>query len=216
MDILLFGPPGAGKGTQSAQLVDKKGYTHISTGDLFRYNFKNNTELGQEAKVYVNAGNLVPDELTTNMLKDRLDRLAIDESFILDGYPRNLLQAESLNLLLEANERSLSAAIFLDVETQDLISRLGGRRVCTSCSSVYHVVNNPTKKLGVCDKCEGDVVQRPDDSVDAIQHRLKVYEDSTAPLKEYYEKNGLFKRINGAGTTDQVYSKISSFLEEKA
>ena len=150
------------------------------------------------------------------MLKDRLERLAIDESFILDGYPRNTAQAQALEGLLGAMERTLSAALFLDVDTEDLISRLSGRRVCSGCSTVYHIVNNPPHSEGICDKCEGKVVQRPDDSVEAIQNRLKVYEDSTAPLKDYYEKNGLFKRIEGAGATDQVYSRISSFLEEKS
>ncbi len=212
MDILLFGPPGAGKGTQSALLVDKANYVHISTGDLFRYNIKNNTELGQEAKKYMNDGNLVPDTVTANMLKDRLARLEDGSQFILDGYPRTMAQAEGLESLLGSVGRKLSSAVFLDVDTEDLISRLSGRRVCSGCSAVYHSVNNPPHKQGVCDKCDGEVVQRPDDSVDAIQHRLQVYEDFTAPLKEFYQNKGLFKRIDGAGSTDQVYSKISSFL----
>ena len=209
MNILFFGPPGAGKGTQSALLVEKRGMTHISTGDLFRENIKNETPLGKEAKGYMDAGKYVPDEVTLAMVKDVFETKDMSKGFILDGFPRTTPQAEGL----DEKNMSLGKVIFLEVPNEKLVRRLTGRRVCKECGAVFHVEAKPPKTEGVCDVCQGELYQRSDDKEDVVGTRLETYEKNTAPLKEYYKNKDLVEEVDGEGSTDEVYSRIESVLE---
>ena len=185
MNILLFGAPGAGKGTQSALLVEKFKMSHISTGDLFRYNMKNDTDLGKEAKSYIDKGELVPDTVTINMVGEELKNID-GNSFILDGFPRNVAQAEALNTLLADHKLNLDKAIFLEVPNNEIVDRLSGRRLCKDCGAVYHVTAMPPKDGKTCDSCGSEnIYQRSDDQKEAIEKRLSVYAESTAPLKDF-------------------------------
>ncbi len=213
MNVILFGPPGAGKGTQSALMVEKLNMAHISTGDLFRENMKNDTPLGIKAKQYVEKGELVPDEVTIGMVDDALKKLD-GKPFILDGFPRNVPQAEALKDLMESNKMSIEKAIFFEVPREVLLGRLTGRRVCKNCGATYHIEFKPTKTEGICDSCGSDqVVQRKDDAEDVIATRLDAYDNSTAPLKEYFQNTGQFVAINGLGSGDEVFAGISNILQ---
>ncbi len=209
MNVLLFGPPGAGKGTQSAFLVEKLDMYHISTGDLFRKAIKENSALGIEAKRFIDQGQLVPDSVVIGMVREVLQRLN-GQGFILDGYPRNVIQAEALEVLLDELNLNLDKALFLEVPHDVLISRLTGRRVCRACGTVYHVEFNSPKESGVCDNCGGEVYQRADDKAEAIETRLKVYTESTAPLKDYYQHQGKLVDIDGQGEFESIFSRIKS------
>lgn len=211
MNIVLFGPPGAGKGTQSALLVERLSMRHISTGDLLREEIKKSTRLGTEAKQYMDKGELVPDLVIIGMVEGLLKELG-ERSIILDGFPRTVPQAESLEKMFAGLGRQISKAIFLEVPRNLLLSRLTGRRVCSSCGSVYHVDDKPSKAAGVCDVCGGAVVQRKDDSGDVIETRLEAYEKSTSPLREYFLKKGKFISIDGVGETEAVFGRIQSQL----
>ncbi|MCB0420823.1 MAG: adenylate kinase [Bdellovibrionales bacterium] len=212
MNIALFGAPGAGKGTQSAALVDRKGMKHISTGDLFRYAIKNETPLGLEAKKYIDAGNLVPDAVTIGLVREELKCVG-DTGFILDGFPRTVPQAEALEGLLQENGKTLDQVLFLEVPKGQLMSRLTGRRVCKSCGAVNHIDAKPTKIEGVCDICGGESVQRIDDQEETIANRLDVYENSTAPLKSFYKEAGKLVELDGTGPTDEVFERIQEVLD---
>lgn len=213
MNILLFGPPGSGKGTQSARLVQDMGYKHISTGDIFRHHIKNETELGVEAKNYMNQGLLVPDFLTIAMVQDTLATLK-KSPFILDGFPRNVAQAEALEGILKELDLNLDKALFLEVPTETIVKRLSGRRLCKSCGAVYHIDSHMPKKEGVCDVCgNGPIYQRDDDNGEAIQTRLKVYEESTAPLYELYKSKGKLCVVDGNNEESEVFGKIKSLLK---
>ena len=207
MNIILFGPPGAGKGTQSELLVKRLKMRHISTGDLFRDAMKRQTPLGVKAKEYVDAGKLVPDEVTIGLVETVIKDLG-QSSFILDGFPRTVPQAEALEVLLKRYETKIDRAVFLEVPQDQLLRRLAGRRVCSACGAVYHVDSKPTKKLGACDTCGGSVVQRKDDHEDVIQTRLDAYDKSTRPLKDYFAKLGLLKEVVGTGATEEVFSRL--------
>ena len=209
MNILLFGPPGAGKGTQSVFLVEQLHMKHISTGDLFRYNMKNNTALGKEAKSYIDKGELVPDSVTINMVRDVFEKLG-DQSFILDGFPRNIPQAEALDGLLKETGLDVQRALFLEVPNDQLIRRLSGRRICRDCGASFHVENLPPQKEGVCDKCGGELYQRKDDEPEAIKKRLEVYESTTKPLKNYYETQGKLVTIDGTGAVEAIWERVKS------
>ena len=211
MNILLFGAPGAGKGTQSALLVEKLGYVQISTGDLFRKAIKEQTELGKKAKSFMDKGELVPDSVTVSMVDEVLAGLG-GKPFILDGFPRNVSQAESLIEILQKRHLEIGKAVFLEVPQEALMSRLTGRRVCKSCGAVYHIESKPTKKPGVCDLCGGEVVQRNDDTADVIGTRLKTYDKSTAPLKDYFKGKGRLVSVNGMQTSEVVFKNIRSEL----
>lgn len=213
MNLLIFGAPGSGKGTQSALLVERNGYKQISSGDLFRNAIKNQTPLGLKAKGYMDKGNLVPDELTIELIREVLSE-SQDRKFILDGFPRTIKQAEALNDLLKVLGRSIGIALFLEVPTESLKSRLIGRRVCKNCGATYHVDSFPTKIEGKCDVCGGEVIQRADDKADVIQKRLDVYELNTAPLKDFYNRLELFKSIDGLGTQEEIYKRILQELEK--
>jgi adenylate kinase len=210
MNILLFGPPGAGKGTQSTLLKEREEMVHISTGDLFRENIKNQTPLGIKAKEIIDAGNLVPDEVTIAMVEDVFSRLEGD--FILDGFPRTVAQAEALDRLLEKKNLELGKAIFIHVPHDYLLSRLTGRRVCTGCGATYHVEAMPPKTEGECDKCGQPLMQRKDDNEEVIGTRLQAYENSTTPVLEYYKKTGKYVEVDGIGETEEVYSRLKNVL----
>lgn len=211
MNILLFGPPGAGKGTQSALLVEKKGMAHISTGDLFRKAIKNGTSLGVEAKTYIDRGALVPDSVTVGMVEEELVRLS-GEDIILDGFPRTVPQAEALDSLLERYKLKIDKAFFLEVPFSLLLKRLTGRRMTADGKHVYHIEFNPPKKEGICDVTGEPLIQRKDDHEDVISTRLKAYEESTQPLKDFYKKRGNLVIIEGTGEPSDVFEKIISQL----
>ncbi|MCB0413610.1 MAG: adenylate kinase [Bdellovibrionales bacterium] len=211
MNILLFGAPGVGKGTQSQLLVEKLDMKHISTGDLFRNAIKKQTDLGQEAQKYMDKGELVPDSIVIGMVEEVLKSLD-GHSFILDGFPRTRAQAEALDQLLASMSLSIEKVISLDVPQEELLKRLTGRRVCKACGAVYHETSNPTKEDGVCDVCGGEVVQRNDDKEEAIQKRLSVYEDSTAPVKDFYKSKEKLVDLDGMGDTSEVFERIKSVL----
>ena len=213
MHILLMGPPGAGKGTQAANLVKEFGIPHISTGDMFRAAVKEGTELGLQAKACMDAGKLVPDEVTIGIVKERLAKPDCKKGFILDGFPRTVEQADALTGILKELGLSLTAAINITVPAADLIERAVGRRICKSCGATYHVKFNPSKKAGVCDTCAGDLYQRADDSEETMRNRLSVYEAQTKPLIAYYEKAGVYKEIDGRQPIDDVKAAMIAALK---
>ncbi len=210
MNIILFGAPGAGKGTQSSILIERKKMSQISTGDLFRAAIKNKTELGLQAQSYMDKGELVPDSIVIGMVEEVLKKNT--GSIILDGFPRTVNQAEALDGLLKKLQVKIGKAIFLEVPYQALLSRLTGRRVCKSCGTVYHIESKPSAKADICDSCGGDVVQRNDDKEDVIANRLKTYEEFTMPLKNYYKKTGLYVEVDGNRDTENVYMSISALI----
>ena len=205
---VLLGPPGAGKGTQSAKLVDKYQIPHISTGDIFRWNIKEGTELGVKAKSYIDAGKLVPDELTCDIVTSRLLEEDCAEGFLLDGFPRTIFQAEMLDKFLENHNMKLDLVINLNVPAEKIIDRLSGRRICKNCGASYHIVNIPPAKEGVCDRCGGELYQRADDNPDTVASRLKTYDEQTAPLVDYYKKAGVLGDFNGDQDAEALFGEI--------
>lgn len=212
MKIVLLGPPGAGKGTQAKLIVQKYNIPHISTGDIFRKNIKEMTPLGIKAKEYIDKGQLVPDELTVEIVKDRIKEDDCKNGFLLDGFPRTVAQADALNDVLADLGTKLDYVINIKVDENNLIERLSGRRVCPKCGASFHVVFNPPKVEGVCDYCGAEVVQRADDSEETVKNRLSVYNKQTQPLIDYYTKNGLIKNINGEQDINDVFEEICSVL----
>ncbi len=213
MRLILLGPPGAGKGTQAKNIQEKYSIPHISTGDIFRENLKNGTPLGLKAKGYMDAGELVPDELVVEIVADRLQRDDCAKGFLLDGFPRTVYQAEALDAVMAKLNQSLDAVINIVADASVLVERAVGRRICKACGATYHVVFNPVKSAGVCDACQGELYQRPDDTEETISNRIHVYEEQTAPLIDYYKKRDLILEIDGLAPIDQVYQSIVSALE---
>lgn len=212
MSLVLFGPPGAGKGTQAKRMIEDGKKSHVSTGDLFRAAMKNKTPLGLEAQSYVDSGNLVPDSVTIGLVKEVLESNKSGD-FIFDGFPRTSTQAEALEELVnEMGVNPIKHALFLEVPQDILFRRLTGRRLCRDCGSVYHVDANPTKIDGVCDACGGETYQRKDDSEDVISTRLDAYAKNTEPLKDYYQKKGLFIEIDGQGDPIDVFNRFQNYL----
>lgn len=212
---VLLGPPGAGKGTQAVRLVEKYEIPHISTGDIFRKNIKEGTELGKKAQEYMNAGALVPDELVVDLVKDRLQQDDCKNGFLLDGFPRTIFQAEKLDEFLSESNLKMDIVINLKVEKEALIKRLTGRRVCKDCGASYHIVNIPPKKEGVCDICGGELIQRKDDNIETVENRINVYEEQTAPLIGYYKEAGSLVDFNGEASLDEVFDAIVQAIGEQ-
>ena len=214
MQIILMGPPGAGKGTQAVNLVKRYNVLHISTGDMIREAAKEGTPLGKEAKSYMDAGKLVPDSVTIGIVRERLSKPDCKEKgFILDGFPRTVEQADALAEILKDNGMALTAVLNINVPAADLIERAVGRRICKSCGHSYHVTFNPTKVEGVCDDCGGETYQRADDSEETMKSRLSVYESSTRPLIDYYKKAGVYKEIDGRQDIAKVEADLAAVLE---
>ena len=211
---ILLGPPGAGKGTQAAKIVEKYGVPHISTGDIFRENIKKGTELGKKAQEYMNRGELVPDDLVIEIATTRLLEDDCRNGFFLDGFPRTVYQAEKLDEFLAARGSKIDKVLDIAVEKDELIARLTGRRVCKACGASFHVVNIPPKKEGVCDFCGGELIQRADDNLETVTNRIDVYEAQTMPLVEYYEKAGNLVHIDGSTGLENVFADIVSALGE--
>lgn len=212
MNLILLGPPGAGKGTQAVRIVEKYNIPHISTGDIFRENIKKGTELGKKAQEYMNKGELVPDDLVVEIACSRLLEDDCKEGFLLDGFPRTVYQAEKLDEFLAKNGRKVEHVLDIAVEKEELITRLIGRRVCRNCGASYHVVNMPPKTEGVCDTCGGELYQRADDTKETVENRIEVYEAQTKPLVDYYEKAGVIAHIDGATGLDNVFADIVNVL----
>ncbi|MEV7445913.1 adenylate kinase [Streptomyces sp. NPDC091204] len=213
MRIVLVGPPGAGKGTQAAFLAKNLSIPHISTGDLFRANISQGTELGKQAKAYMDAGDLVPDEVTIGMAKDRMAQPDAAGGFLLDGFPRNVSQAEALDAMLEAEGMKLDAVLDLEVEEDEVVKRIAGRRICRNDSShVFHVTYAPPKTEGVCDTCGGELYQRGDDSEDTVRNRLEVYHTQTEPIIDYYKGQGLLVTIPALGEVADVTKRAMDAL----
>ena len=214
MYILLMGPPGAGKGTQAANLVKEFDIPHISTGDMFRAAVKEATELGKQAKACMDAGKLVPDEITIGIVRERLAKADCAKGFILDGFPRTVEQADALTKILEELSLNLTRVVDITVPNSALVERAVGRRICKACGATYHVKFNPTKSEGICDVCGGELYQRADDTEETMTNRLSVYEASTKPLIDYYEKAGIYSRIDGSQEIGKVFADVVDCLKK--
>ncbi len=212
MKIIMLGAPGAGKGTQAKMIADKYGIPHISTGDIFRANIKNGTELGKKAKEYMDQGLLVPDELTCDLVVDRIAQPDAAKGYVLDGFPRTIPQAEALTAALKARGESVDYAIDVDVPDENIVNRMGGRRACLACGATYHVSFNPPKKEGICDVCGKELVLRDDDKPETVQKRLDVYHAQTQPLIDYYTKAGVLRSVDGTQDIDKVFGDITGIL----
>ncbi|MGB9791926.1 MAG: adenylate kinase [Thermacetogeniaceae bacterium] len=212
MRLLIMGPPGAGKGTQAGRISECYGIPHISTGDIFRAAIKAGTELGMKIKGYLDAGQLVPDEVTIEVIKERLREPDCSKGFLLDGFPRTIPQAEALDSMLKELGTHLDAVLNIVVSNDVLLRRLTGRRICRKCGAPYHVDFNPPAVPGVCDRCGGELYQRSDDTEETVRERLDVYTRQTAPVLKYYEEQGLLREINGELEIEDVWREIQSVL----
>ncbi|MCZ7373152.1 MAG: adenylate kinase [Candidatus Methanoperedens sp.] len=213
MNIILLGPPGAGKGTQAKKIAENYKVPHISTGDILRENISNNTPLGIKARSYMSRGELVPDELLITIIKERLSRQDCSNGFLLDGYPRTIPQADALHMILTESNRNIDVVLNIDVDDEELIKRLSGRRMC-KCGASYHVIFNLPEKDGVCNLCKGKLYQREDDKEEAIKNRLIVYKKQTQPLIEYYNDKGLIRTIDGGQEILMIFEDIKKVLEQ--
>jgi adenylate kinase len=212
VNLVLLGAPGAGKGTQAKMLAGKYGILHISTGDILRENVSDNTELGKKAKEYMDKGELVPDSILIDVIRDRLSKPDTDNGFLLDGYPRTIPQAEALDNIFGQLGKRLDAVIDIEVPDHELVGRLAGRRMCT-CGASYHVKFNPPKKDGICDVCSGQLYQRDDDTESSVKTRLVAYYNQTHPLIDYYTDKGLLRTVNGTGDIKDIFSEITVVIE---
>ncbi len=212
MKIILLGPPGAGKGTQAANIVESYNIPHISTGDIFRKNIKEGTELGKKAQEYINQGKLVPDELTCGLVGSRLSEEDCKNGFMLDGFPRNTFQAEYLEKFLSENNVVLDKVVNIEVDSELLIERACGRRICKSCGATFHIKFNPSKEEGICSVCESYLTQRPDDTEETVSQRIQVYLSETKPLVDFYTQRGVIANINGDQDIDKVFEDIKAAL----
>ena len=212
MKIIMLGAPGAGKGTQAKQIADKYSIPHISTGDIFRANIKNGTELGKKAKQYMDQGALVPDELTWDLVMDRIQQDDCKNGFVLDGFPRTIPQAEALDAALGKINEKMDYAIDVDVPDENIVNRMSGRRACLNCGATYHLISIPPKVEGICDRCGSEIVLREDDKPETVQKRLKVYHEQTQPLIDYYKNQGILKSVDGTQPMDEVFKAIVTIL----
>ena len=212
MKIIMLGAPGAGKGTQAKKIADKYQIPHISTGDIFRANIKEGTELGKKAKSYMDQGQLVPDELTLELIMDRFQNPDCENGYVLDGFPRTIPQAEALTEALAKKGETIDYAINVEVPDENIINRMGGRRACLACGSTYHIVYAPTKVEGICDRCGEKLVLRDDDKPETVKNRLNVYHNQTQPLIEYYTKQGKLAEVDGTQSMEDVFNAIVKIL----
>lgn len=212
MNLVLMGLPGAGKGTQAEKIVEKYGIPHISTGDMFRAAIKEGTELGLKAKSFMDKGELVPDEVTIGIVRERLSKEDCNKGFLLDGFPRTVPQAEALEQILSDLGRKIDYVINIDVDQDILMERLTGRRICKQCGSTYHLVFNPPKKDGVCDRCGGELYQRDDDNEATVKNRLQVNVEQSKPLLDFYETKGYLRNINGQQEIDKVFADVDNLI----
>ena len=221
MKIIMLGAPGAGKGTQAKRIAEQYGIPHVSTGDIFRANIKEQTPLGMEAKSYMDRGELVPDELTVKILLDRVSKDDCKNGYVLDGYPRTIPQAEVLDKAIEETQdpsgigadEKIDFAINVDVPDENIINRMSGRRACLKCGATYHIQYMPPKTEGICDKCQSELVIRDDDKPETVRNRLSVYHEQTAPLIDYYSNKGILRTVDGTKDVDEVFSDIKNILE---
>ncbi|MBN1190026.1 MAG: adenylate kinase [Dehalococcoidales bacterium] len=216
MYIILLGAPGAGKGTQAALLSQRLVLAHIASGDLFRQALSKGTELGLQAKTYMEKGQLVPDEITIKMVLERISSPDCEKGIILDGFPRNVEQAEALDRALVPQQKSIDKTVYIKVSEDELLKRLTGRWICRKCQAPYHEITSPPKVQGICDKCGGELYQRADDNTETIKKRLEVFFDETAPLIDYYKGMGKLLEIQGEGSTDEICERIVLALESKS
>ena len=214
MKIIMLGAPGAGKGTQAKKIAEKYGIPHISTGDIFRANIKNQTELGKKAKSYMDQGALVPDELTLELIMDRFTNDDCKNGYVLDGFPRTIPQAEALTKALADKQDAVDYAINVDVPDEAIVTRMSGRRACLACGGTYHIKFNPTKVEGICDACGGELVLRNDDKPETVQKRLDVYHEQTQPLIDYYQTQNILKEVDGTLPLEDVFQEIIAILED--
>ena len=214
MRLILLGPPGAGKGTQAKRVIEEFDIPHISTGDIFRKNIKEKTELGQKVEGLLAEGKLVPDELTIEIVWDRLDQEDCKNGFLLDGFPRTIPQAEALDEGLAKRGLKLDRVLNIDVDKDSLVKRLSGRRVCPNCGASYHIDNNPTKVEGICDACQTPVIQREDDKEETVLDRIKVYDSQTKPLVDFYNKQDLVFTVDGTLPIDEITNKLVTELKK--
>ena len=214
MRTILLGPPGAGKGTQAARLTEQHDVPHISTGDILRANVKQDTALGQEAKRFMDAGDLVPDQLILDMVDDRLAQPDAQGGFLFDGFPRTVPQAEALQRLLEERDTPLDVVLELVIDFEDVVRRLTGRRTCAGCGRIYHVEFDPPTTAGACDACDGELVQRDDDTEEVVRNRLEVYREQTEPLVAFYRDRGVLEQLEATGSVDEVTARAGALLAE--
>ncbi|MEJ2569462.1 MAG: adenylate kinase [Anaerolineales bacterium] len=214
MILVLLGPPGAGKGTQAERLQETFNLVHVASGDLFRENLREKTELGKLAQKYMDRGELVPDDVTIGMIRSRLEQPDAAEGVILDGFPRTIAQARGLDEMLDAMDRELSAVLHIAVPDEELIRRLSGRWICEQCQTPYHVLSNPPREAGICDVCGGKLYQREDDKPETVRARLKVYHEQTSPLIEFYRKADLLREVDGSGGIDEVWQALKKIVED--
>jgi len=215
MRIILLGGPGAGKGTQAQKMAEAYSIAHIATGDILRQSIKDGTELGVEAKSYMDKGQLVPDDVVIGIIKERLAQDDIQSGFVLDGFPRTVPQAEALSLLTKELNMPMDAVINIKTSSDVVVERLSGRRTCRDCQTVYHIFYSPPKKEGKCDRCDGELYQRDDDKEETIRKRLKVYEDQTFPLLEYYKTSGKLLEVSGDVSIAEVFESIVQILRKE-
>lgn len=214
MKIIMLGAPGAGKGTQAKKIAAKYSIPHISTGDIFRANIKNGTELGKKAKSFMDQGLLVPDELTVDLVMDRIQKEDCKNGYILDGFPRTIPQAEALDQALKALGDKLDYAIEVDVPDENIVKRMAGRRACVHCGATYHIVHAPTKVENICDVCGGDLILRDDDKPETVTKRLTVYHNQTKPLIDYYKEEGILATVDGTADLEDVFKAVVAILGE--
>ncbi|WP_156291747.1 adenylate kinase [Oceanobacillus salinisoli] len=214
MNLILMGLPGAGKGTQAEKINNKYNIPHISTGDMFRLAIKEGTELGKQAKQFMDQGELVPDEVTIGIVQERLSKDDCKNGFLLDGFPRTIAQAEALQKLLAEMGQTIDYVVHVDVPEEKLVERLTGRRICPTCGTAYHVIFNPPKEEGICDKEGSQLVQRDDDKPETVKNRLSVNMEQTQPLLDFYDKKGYLVKVNGDQEIDEVFQDIQGFLDK--
>lgn len=213
MNLIFLGPPGSGKGTQAKRLADKVSILHLSTGDLLRAAVKDGTQLGQKAKTYMEAGELVPDDIIIGLIEEKQKAGDLNKGFILDGFPRTIPQAEALDAMFDRVNTRIDHAVLLDVADDEIVNRLSGRMYCADCQTPYNYPNNMPEKEGICDKCGGKLIRRPDDEPEVVKNRLEVYKKQTQPIEDYYRNKSLLMAVPGIGSPDEIFNRIVTKLD---